>query len=478
MAGNRRFSGEDVRKSAGNPARDREAGSRRSRNGPGRPRWSVQFSVLLVSCVFLAAPLIAVAEEPLTSDNYRLEPNASNSFGGLSDNDQYSLLGSGGEAAVGLGDSPSYKLSSGYVEQLEQAIQLNVLPAGLDGYWPMNTGAGIQAYDETASNNRGVLVNSPAWVDGRVGGGALDFNGSNKTNQGDSNDQTDSFTLSAWINPDDVSTSGQRIIYKDDGTTGWALSLGDPGSGRLRFYTRETSPRLTDTGDVISANNWYHVVAVFDNSADTKSIYVNGTEEARTTGVSGSQSGNGDDLEFGRNFDGTIDEVRIYPKALTQHQIRDQYNASDANIPSALTVPEISPDASQTVRANAVVRTDAGGYDLAIEQTQDLTRVNGSETIPAISPGTISNPEPWNEGSTTGFGFTVTDAVQRDSKWGTDPDYEYAAIPGTKTTFHSRSGLSGAFKETATMEFRLGVDYEHTAGVYTNKLGFTATLKP
>ncbi|PSO45397.1 hypothetical protein BRC21_00175 [Candidatus Saccharibacteria bacterium SW_7_54_9] len=138
LAGNRHFSGEDTRKSAGNPACGREAASSRRRNGPGHPGRRVGLTLLLPFCLFLAAPLIAVAEEPLTSDNYRLEPNASNSFGGLSDNDQYSLLGSGGEAAVGLGDSPSYKLSSGYVEQLEQAIQLNVLPAGLDGYWPMN----------------------------------------------------------------------------------------------------------------------------------------------------------------------------------------------------------------------------------------------------------------------------------------------------------------------------------------------------
>lgn len=439
------------------------------------------YSLLLVSClILLVSPLVAMAGETLTTDNYRLEPNVSNSFGGLSDNDQYELLDSGGEAIVGLGNSPSYKMSHGYIEQLEQAIQLNVLPTGLTGYWPLNTSAGIQAYDTTTNDNHGVLTNDPSWVNGRVSAGALDFPGTSGvyTDQRDTNDQTGSFTLSAWINPDDVSTAGQRIIVKDDGSNGWALSLGDGGTGQARFYTRETSPVSTDTGNVIGTGSWYHVVGVFNTVEDTKTIYVNGVKEAEDTGVTGDPVDNSSNLLFGKSFDGTIDEVKIYNIALTSDEVKDEYDASDAGIPSALTLPRVAPGVSQSVDANAVVQTDAGGYDLSIEQTRDLTRVDGNETIPAISPGTISNPEPWDEGNTTGFGFTVTDAVQRDSKWGTDPDYEYAAIPDSSTTFHSRTGLSGGFKETATLQFRLGVDNTHEAGIYKNKLGFTATLKP
>ncbi len=420
-----------------------------------------------------------MANEPLTTDNYRLEPNASNSFGGLSSSDEYELLGSGGEAAVGLGDSPSYKLSSGYVEQLEQAIQLNVLPSGLVGYWPMNTGAGIQAYDTTTNNNHGVLTNSPTWVDGKVGEQALGFPGGSNTytDQGDTNDQTGSFTLSAWINPDDTSIVGQRIIAKDNGSQGWAVSLGDGGTGQIRFFTRETSPIATDTGNVISADSWHHVAAVFDTSEDIKTIYVNGVQEARDTGVTGDPVNNGSNLHFGKEFDGSIDEVRIYNKALTENEIFDQYTATESGAPSALTLPPITPGTSRTVNANAIVQTDAGGYDLSIEQTQDLTREGGSETIPAIGAD-ISNPDPWNEGTTTGFGFTVTDAVQRDSKWGTGPDYEYAAVPSSSTTFHTRDGLVGGAKETATMQFRVGIDDTQPSGIYKNKLGFTATLKP
>lgn len=434
--------------------------------------------IFAVISILLVSPFTAVANEPLSTDNYRLDPNVSNSFGGRTDSGNYQLLDSGGEAAAGLGDSPSYKMSSGYIEQLEQAIEINVLPDGLDGYWPLNTGTGIQAYDTTTSNNYGVLTNNPGWAEGKVGSGALDFPGNSNTytNQSDTNDQMANFTLSAWINPNDVSTVGQRIVIKDDGTTGWALSLGDGGTGQVRFYTRETSPVSTDTGNVIGAGNWYHVVAVFNTTEDTKTIYVNGKQEVRDTGVTGDPVDNGSELLFGKNFNGRVDEVKIYNKALSKYQVEDEYKASDSNIPNALTLPRITPGVSQTVNTDVIVRTDAGGYGLSIEQDGNLRTKRGS-TIPSTS-GTISNPAPWNEGSTTGFGFTVTDAVQRDNKWGADPDYEYAAVPGTSTTFHDRDGLSGGFKETAALQFRLGVDHTQASGFYQNRLGFTATLKP
>lgn len=437
-------------------------------------------AVLAFVFVFtVAIPLVTLANEPMSSDNYRLDPSNINSFGGLSDNDEYELLDSGGESVVGLSDSPSYKLSQGYIEQLEQGIELNVFPSDIAAYYPFNTGTGIQAYDVTPNNNQGVLTNSPSWVNGKVGAGALDFPGSSSvyTDHGDTNDQTGSFSLSAWVNPNDVSTSGQRIVVKDDGSNGWALSLADGGTGQIRFYIRGTSPVSTDTGNIIETGSWYHVVAVFDTAEDTKTIYVNGNQEARDSGVTGDPVDNSSNLLVGENFDGTIDEVKISNQPLSADDVQDEYTASDANIPNALTLPRLDTTASQTVSADAIVRTDAGGYDLSIEQTKDLTRESGSATIPAIS-GTISNPELWDEGTTTGFGFTVTDAVQRDSKWGTDPDFKYAAVPDTSTTYHSRTGLSGGFKETTSMQFRIGVGASQPPGMYKNKLGFTATLKP
>src|SRR3989344_5194629 len=82
---------------------------------------------------------------------------------------------------------------------------------GLVGYWNFNDGSGTTAEDKSGQGNNGTLTNmDPAtdWVDGKVGSGALDFDGSNdyvdlvnKSNLEDmvSNANVNK-TLSVWFN--------------------------------------------------------------------------------------------------------------------------------------------------------------------------------------------------------------------------------------------------------------------------------------
>lgn len=433
--------------------------------------------VVLGAVAVLALPGVG-ADEPMTTDNYRLDPNVSDSFGGLVDSDNYELLDSGGSAAVGLGDSPSYKLSQGYVRQLEQAIELNVLPEGLAGYWPLNTGTGIQAYDTTTDNNRGVLTNGPGWAEGKVGSGSLDFDGSDDyvdVGSPASLNITGDLTISSWV---------KLGSANNDAVVTWANDYTDfpfhhtVDTDYIRFNGDNAGNITSNEG--INLDEWQHVVITVEGTE--LRFYINGTPDSGnpfTLSTADRNSGDGF-MTMSRvdsqRLDGQLDEVKIYDRALSEHEVTDEYNASRSGIPSALTLPQVTPGTSQTVNADAIVRTDAGGYNLAIEQSGDL-RTDDGKTIPSIS-SSISAPDPWDEGETTGFGFTVTDAVQRDGKWGSDPDYEYAAVPDDSTTFHERDGLVGGFKETTALQFRVGVDATQPAGVYKNRIGFTATIKP
>lgn len=457
----------------------------------GKYKFAKQKTFLVTYCLLLATvaaalPLVIQAE-PSTTDNYRLDPNVSNSFGGLTDSDSYQLLDSGGEAAVGLGDSPSYKLSQGYVSQLEQAIELNVLPDGLVGYWPLNTGTGIQAYDDTASNNRGVLTNGPTWVNGKVGSGALQFDGSDdyidinsdlSSVSGGSNK-----TVSAWV--DNSSGSGTRRIitlYETDTTSAFSIfRLSSTGTWMGGYINTSGNWTFIDS-EVSTSSGWTHV-ALTQNGSEIK-IYVDGDLKNTANDGGSATLSNPHDATigayysgtYGEFFNGSIDEAKVYSRALSEDEVTDEYTATNAGLANALTLPKLDSTSSQTVAADAIVRTDAGGYHLAIEQDGDL-RTEDGETIPPIN-GSISAPNLWNEGDTTGFGFTVIDAVQRDGKWGTDPDFEYAAVPGSSTTFHARDGLSGGTKEITSLQFRTGIDTTQAGGIYRNRLGFTATLKP
>ena len=80
--------------------------------------------LMTVGLVVLMPSLVYAV--PLTSPNYKLDPQGLNSFGGQGSSSNYRMVSSGGEAVVGNGSGGSYKLSSGYVSQLQQSIELSL----------------------------------------------------------------------------------------------------------------------------------------------------------------------------------------------------------------------------------------------------------------------------------------------------------------------------------------------------------------
>ncbi|OHE60270.1 MAG: hypothetical protein A2X71_06215 [Thiobacillus sp. GWE1_62_9] len=144
---------------------------------------------------------------------------------------------------------------------------------------------------------------------------------------------TTDFTITAWIRTTNNAKGGQRIFIDDQNNTGgYGFSLGDGGTGRLRFYTRAVNPIILDTSNVINNNTWYFVAAVADVVSKTKSIYIYnqaGTQLAFVTqtyaGTWGTDNGaasiGGENNASGENgsnfkFSGTLDEVSVFSGAL------------------------------------------------------------------------------------------------------------------------------------------------------------------
>jgi len=151
-----------------------------------------------------------------------------------------------------------------------------------------------------------------------------------------------SFTIASWINSTNAAKSGQRIYVDDQNNTGgFAISLGDGGTGMVRFFSRAVSPVILDSPAIISSNNWYFVVATHD--AVTKKrrliIYSAGgsllSDTSDTyTGAWGSDVGTaaigGENLASTENgsgfrFQGRIDETRIYSRVLADTEIAAIY---------------------------------------------------------------------------------------------------------------------------------------------------------
>ena len=136
-------------------------------------------------------------------------------------------------------------------------------------------------------------------------------------------DYTINYTIEVWIKPESFSWLGGIVTkYHVGSSNGYLLRLHSaaPYSG-LCFDEMYTSTGIMEVG------KWYHIAAVNDNG--TRRLYLNGIEQT-LTGTPLTVAVNSDPVCLGvdyladpRYFNGKIDEVRIWDKALTQQEIID-----------------------------------------------------------------------------------------------------------------------------------------------------------
>ncbi|WP_298695017.1 LamG-like jellyroll fold domain-containing protein [uncultured Sulfuricurvum sp.] len=148
---------------------------------------------------------------------------------------------------------------------------------------------------------------------------------------------TSNMTITAWFKTTDITKAGQRIFEDDQSNSGgYAISVGDGGSGTIRFYDRSQSDSgIIDSDAVLQNNTWYFVAAVTDianlkrylylyNADGTrinqKSSSIDNPSRGSDTGVA-TIGGEPDGGETGNRFKGSIDEVKVFSTPLSQTQI-------------------------------------------------------------------------------------------------------------------------------------------------------------
>ncbi|MAO19999.1 MAG: hypothetical protein CMJ25_04535, partial [Phycisphaerae bacterium] len=199
-----------------------------------------------------------------------------------------------------------------------------------------SSGIALYSLDYDASDAGGNYDGTPTdvdfGVDGQINWGA-EFNGSSSKVEftTDSNFVND-FTISAWINMNQLPVSGYlyQVVAWGDETAGKRRSLGiwNGGSGDPKVYFSGAYSAANFGGSTsVSANQWYHVCVT--RSGSTVKVYLNGSIDGTGTvtlnsytGTTGRIGTSGVAQEF---FDGTIDQVRIFNKALSSSEISTLY---------------------------------------------------------------------------------------------------------------------------------------------------------
>jgi chitodextrinase len=236
-------------------------------------------------------------------------------------------------------------------------------PAGVSGLlasYAFSEGAGTTTADASGKGHTGTISGATWTATGKYGK-ALSFNGSTSfVDLGNAADLqiTGSMSVSAWIfatvNPAD---DGQ-IVSKSSGP-GWQLKTSpDTGPHTFGVSVSPTSSSNTQrySTTVRQLNTWYHVTGVYDAAARTLNIYVNGVlDNGVLLGtVPASQYNATQNVNIGRRgggyyFQGTIDEVRLYNRALSQAEIQ-----ADMNTPVAAAPDTQPPSAPTSLTATAI----------------------------------------------------------------------------------------------------------------------------
>ena len=236
-------------------------------------------------------------------------------------------------------------------EQAAQATKLDfIFPGKLNEtcvlHLPFDEGGGSIAYDKSGNNNNGTIYGA-TWTDGKFGK-ALNFGGVEGVYVEVADDPSlalSELTLCAWVKTNGEVTHDNKIIQKYPEASPWngyglyiswwwspgtaGIWVGDLDGGWLHGTTR------VDDGE------WHFVVGTFDGTIAR--IYVDGVLDAaeeRTPNLASTVN-----LYVGSNtngeqvFEGIIDEVRVYNRALSADEIWQLYLSGGVRVGAKTLMP-------------------------------------------------------------------------------------------------------------------------------------------
>jgi hypothetical protein len=221
---------------------------------------------------------------------------------------------------------------------------------GLVGYWSFNEGTSTIAGDFSGNGNHGTLqsfANPPTatsgWGNGKFGH-ALNFDGADdgvNVGKNPSINDLPSMTISAWVKARSLGEGSVGRIIDKSNSTGYAFWISSTAStNNISFLANFATPMIRrSSSNAIIFNEWRHVVVTWDGSftAANTHLYVNGVETGyavTTNGSGGYVSDANDNLVIGNDspspvstFDGLIDEVRVYNRALSASEVTALYSS-------------------------------------------------------------------------------------------------------------------------------------------------------
>ncbi len=248
---------------------------------------------------------------------------------------------------------------------------------GLVGWWPFNG----NAIDENVSS-----------YDGSVSGATLSIDRFSNLDKAYSFDGVDDIItlngtsgldfntgigVSFWMNITSLPATGESIIFSQQTSSstsaiGFNISITSGGKLNFRLGNGSAATYSGALNNSVNMNQWIHVVCQFQNGMHEvyfDSQLVNSTSSPNAIiGLPSVEMVIGDDTWAGTtayNFNGIVDDIAIWNRALSSCEIADLYNSQLGSMNSSATQTQISLD-SYTWPINNQTYTQSGTYTAVI----------------------------------------------------------------------------------------------------------------
>jgi len=216
----------------------------------------------------------------------------------------------------------NYKTQKGSVWSFTTVPSIAVTDPDLLGWWTLDEGMGTTAVDWSGHGNHGAIIGDAKWTYG-VHGGALYVSGGAKVEIPPLNVKTNTVTMTAWVKRDGSQSDFAGVLFKRDGSAISGMGFGP--SNELRYHWTDNYWDFA-TGIVPPDQEWFFMALVVEPTQGT--LYFNGTDTfARNKAAHGEDPFDGalmigQDPQGGRDLKGTVDDVRLYNKSLSEAEIK------------------------------------------------------------------------------------------------------------------------------------------------------------
>ena len=187
----------------------------------------------------------------------------------------------------------------------------------------------LTAHDVDGTSD-GTLMGNAEGYDDPIRGGCVSFpNSSGGVVEGDNSSvglvTGNQLTLSCWIFPTAFGDVFSTLISKYNGPGGYRFLLRDTQKLRLQLRKPGGGNDYVDSSATVPMNQWTHVAARFDGNE--MRLFINGVMDEAVFSRTDAIPSTGAQLRVGRyssstyRFQGYIDEVSVYDRALSTHEI-------------------------------------------------------------------------------------------------------------------------------------------------------------